>query len=152
MSDMTPDQLVKTYINIRDKLKEDESNFKTHKAKMQSYLDVLESRLKSVLANQKVNSVRTDHGTAYKDKKEYVSVADWEQFLGFLAESCAKAVGAKEPKELKYFKERILSDAAWHFLNRAVNKSAILQYIKEAEGALPSGIKYESENVVKIRK
>lgn len=153
---ITPDKLINAYVKIRDKIKKDEADFKKHKSAMEKQQSLIEGQLLKILDRQKVKSIRTDFGTAYKDKKEFTGVEDWEEFLGFLVDSCLDCINLEnyqdECQDRKQLRKEILDNAKWHFLNKSVSKTAILDHIKENDGEIPAGLKYESTNVVKVRK
>lgn len=143
----TAQQLIKAYIALRDKLREDEEAFKKHKAAINSKMDLIEKEVGKLLNAQKLKSTRTDSGTAYKDKKEYVGVEDWEDFLDFFCKSLVKDIGWAEGVA-----DLIKEKADWTFFRKGVSKTTVLNYMKEHKNQPPPGLKYESVNTINFRR
>jgi hypothetical protein len=83
----TVDQLVQTYVEVRDRIKELETE---HKAQLAPYRDALsqvEGMLHTMLNQQGAESIKTEHGTAYKAPWTKAKVIDWPKTLDFIIES-----------------------------------------------------------------
>lgn len=153
MSDVKAEKLVKVYTKIRDTVSAKEKAFKDEKKKLQDQMSVVETALAKRLNEVGADSIKTDAGVAFKTTKQYVNIADFDEFLKFMIRSVLTASGFMVNIEnWDPHVNRILKHADWQFLNKTVNKSAVLEFMEENDNALPSGVKYESENVVQVRK
>lgn len=153
------EQLVAAFVKMRDAKAALDEGVKKEKKKLVDGMDMITSHLQKQLDNLGVKSIKTDAGTVFKTKKEYVGVEDFELFLDFLLQSVVKAaeeVRGFEPsttpllvaRELEYIKE----NANLQFLNKVINKSAVLQWMEDHENDLPPGAKYTTESVVQVRR
>lgn len=126
---MKIDQLVAKYIALRDLIAAEEAEFKNTMQGKKEMLDKVENVLKQHFDETGTDTVTVRGvGTAYKTMRTSTGVADWEEVLPF-----------------------IKSHGAWDMLERRVNKTAVLDYLKNA-GELPPGINMSQQVVVNIRR
>ena len=125
---MTQDELVEKYVALRDKKAALVAAHKAEVAKMDTVLDKVEAVLLLQFQKQGVESVRTPSGTAFKNVKTSVTVADWDAALGF-----------------------VQANGAWHMLDKKLNKTAVLAY-KDEHNDIPPGLNYREEVTVQVRR
>lgn len=126
---MKIDQLVAKYIALRDLIAAEEAEFKNTMQGKKEMLDKVENVLKQHFEETGTDTVTVRGvGTAYKTMRTSTGVADWEEVLPF-----------------------IKSHGAWDMLERRVNKTAVLDYLKNA-GELPPGVNMSQQVVVNIRR
>ena len=125
---MKMDEIVKTYIKVREKKSQLKAGYDASKAKYDELQDKLEALLLVKFGELGVDSVKTEQGTAYTSVRTTATVADWDILLNFVKEN-----------------------DAYEMLERRVSKTAVEQY-KAANDDLPPGINYGSERVVNFRK
>ncbi len=114
---MNAADLIKKRIEIRDYL---ERIAKEREAADKPYVDAvtaLEGMVSQLMLEQNVESLKTEHGTAYKSKIMAVKMADRDAFLDFVINTDGK-----------------------QFLTSAVAKEAVKEYMDEHNSALPPGL------------
>jgi hypothetical protein len=125
---MKMDDLVKTYIQVREKKSQLKAKYDLDKAKYDELQNKIEALLLIKFGEIGVDSVKTDQGTAYTATHTSASIADWDTFFGFVKEH-----------------------QAYELIERRVSKAAVEQY-KSANEDLPPGINYSETRVVNFRK
>lgn len=120
---------VQLYIQLRDKVAEEEALFKERVAPVKEKMGKLEAKLLEVFDSTGMDSVKTEFGTAYSSKKTSASVADRETFMNFVRER-----------------------DEWGLLIVRPNATAVEQYLDSHNDELPPGIDLRVERVVKIRR
>lgn len=138
-------QLVKAYTNIRDAKSAATRMHKDTIGVMDEQMAVLATEIHKTLNELGVESMKTSAGTAFLTTKDFVNVAEIEDFRMFLAES----VGDEANDERAQF---IFDHFPWHFLTKALSKDAVKQYMSDHEGVPPAGVKYDKSVEVQIRK
>ena len=122
------DRAVAAYIKLRDKTDEVK---KRHKEELRPYGELM-SRLEATMLDHLNNiggeSLRTEHGTVFKNTRNSVKVADWNVTLPWLVEN-----------------ER------WDMLEARVGKEAATVYMEETGEPVP-GVEYNSEVTVQVRR
>jgi hypothetical protein len=125
---MKLDELVKAYIEVRDKKAEIKAQYEAKAAKADAVLDKIEAKLLQTFDEIGMDSCKTEFGTAYTSHRSTSSVADKEVFMNFV----------KDNEE-------------WPLLEVRAAKSGVEQY-KEAHGDLPPGVNYRVERTINIRR
>jgi hypothetical protein len=87
MSDM--EELVKTYLTIRNEREKIEAEYKERDLALKSELVVLEQAMLSGCNEMKVESLRTNSGTVIKSLKERFTCSDRDNFNKFVLETGA---------------------------------------------------------------
>ncbi len=129
MSSHTIADLIKARIAINDIITATNAESKKLVAEKKQNLEVLDGFILKTLNEMGVDSAKTDAGTAFKDLKESFTVEDREAFFAW-----------------------VLETDNWEFLQSKVNATNAREYMKETNGLLPPGVKYNGFTVVKIRK
>jgi hypothetical protein len=123
----TNDQLVKRYIQLRDKKEEMNKLLKDRLQPIAKEMDEIETQLKTFLDDNKMDSAKTEAGTFFKKTNTYVTVRDMEEVLTFVKEN-----------------------DAFELFEKKVNKTVVLDCLKE--GLAVPGVEVQTEIVVQIRR
>jgi hypothetical protein len=121
--------LIELYIGLRDAVEEEQRKFKERIAKAVAHMEMAEQVINEKMLEIGTDSASSSTGTAFRTTTTRCGVKDWDALLGFIKES-----------------------EGWEFLNHAVNKSAVDEYMKENGGHLPPGVKWDAIQVLQIRK
>lgn len=149
MTAPTNDKLISTYLKMRNVIAAKEKAFKAEKKSIEGSMELIGAELRKRLKPEGEKAIKTDSGTAFEVKKEFVGVEDFDDFLKFLIGSILRCATND------YMDEDInaaLQNAELQYLNKVVNKTAVLDHMKETKGELPPGIKYSSEIQIQVRK
>jgi len=122
-------EAVTLYIQLRDKKAQMKSDFDASVAPINEKMDKLEAKLLDVFNKTGMDSVKTEHGTAYTAVRTTASVADREAFMEF-----------------------VKANEEWSLLEVRAAKTAIEQFRDNNDNELPPGINIRSERVVNIRR
>ena len=129
------DKAIAAYVKLRDKI---EAMEKQHKAAKKELVDKqlkLAALIEKVMDSIGTESVKSEHGTAFKAKKDSVKVANKADFSEFIVQEI----------------ERDGVDALY-LLTLSAAKNAVKDYMAEHEDELPPGIKYETWQEVQVRR
>lgn len=122
-------EAVTLYIQLRDKKAQMKSDFDASVAPLNEKMDKLEAKLLDVFNKTGMDSVKTEHGTAYTAVRTTASVADREAFMEF-----------------------VKANEEWSLIEVRAAKTAIEQFRDNNDNELPPGINIRSERVVNIRR
>ena len=122
-------EAVTLYIQLRDKKAQMKSDFDASVAPINEKMDKLEAKLLDVFNKTGMDSVKTEHGTAYTTVRTTASVADRETFMNF-----------------------VKANEEWSLLEVRASKTAIEQFRESNDDELPPGVNMRSERVVNIRR
>ena len=122
-------EAVTLYIQLRDKKAQMKSEFEALVAPINEKMDKLEAKLLDVFNKTGMDSVKTEHGTAYTAVRTTASVADREAFMDF-----------------------VKANEEWSLIEVRAAKTAIEQFRDNNDNELPPGINIRSERVVNIRR
>ena len=125
---MKMDELVKTYIQVREKKSQRKAAYDSDIKKYDELQDKIEALLLVKFGDLGIDSIKTEAGTAYSSVRTSASIADWDMFFPFIQEH-----------------------QAYDLLERRVSKAAVEQY-KSANDDLPPGINYSETRVVNFRR
>lgn len=121
-------EIVSKYIALRDRKAELKAAFDNSVADINTMLSKCEAFLLTKMTEQGVESYKTSAGTAYRQEKTSVTVADWDSLLPFIREK-----------------------GLWNILERRANKTAVDEY-RAANNDLPPGVNYRVEHAVNVRR
>jgi len=127
---MKMDDLVKTYIKLREKKSQLKAEFDANTARYDELQDKIEALLLHRFGELGIDSVRTEKGTAYSSVRSSVSIADWDSFRAFCE-------AQEDP---------------FTFIDRKASKTAIEQYKSANDDQLPPGLNWSSTRVVNFRR
>ena len=113
---MTPADIIQKYIAIRDKIAKDTEAFEATQKPYTDALVTLEGLMMNHLAENGLDNVKSEYGTAFKKTGTRVRVADRGAFNEFVAQQ-----------------------GSLDWFTNAVSKEKIVDYVKE-HGCAPSGV------------
>ncbi len=126
---MKMDDLVQTYIKIREKKSQLKAAYEASTAKYDEVQDKIEALLLRRFGDLGVDSVKTPAGTAYTSVRSSATVADWDMFRQWLMQQ----------------------DDPYVFLDRRVSKTAVEQY-RAANEDIPPGVNWSETRTVNFRR
>lgn len=127
---MKLDQLVASYIRLRDKKSALKKDLEGKTEKIDLLLKDMEAAILKTFNDTGQESARTEFGTAYKSVRTSASVASREDFLGWVL---------TDPDDRN------------SFLDVRANKTAVEQF-RAANDDLPPGLNWREEVVVGVRR
>jgi hypothetical protein len=138
------DEYVQAYRNIRDAKTKLTRSYKDECGVMDEQAAALLKEIRAQLDGLGVESVKTKFGTAFKTTKDFVNVAEIEDFRKFL---CMQATDGNVEQA-----EKLLEIFPFQFFTKAISKEAVKQFMKDGDGATPDGVKYDEQIEIQIRK
>jgi hypothetical protein len=117
------------YVKLRDKKAQLKAEYQDTIAPIQEKMDKLEAKFLEIMNTTGVDSLKTEHGTAYSSTRTSASVADKDAFFSFV----------KENNE-------------WPLMEVRASSTAVKQFAEANEGELPPGINYNVERTINIRR
>lgn len=126
---MKMDELVKTYIKLRNKKSQLKKSYEEEVSKIDELQDKIEALMLVRFQEMGVESVKTDEGTAYVSVRSSASMADADAFKAFCLQQ----------------------DDPFTFIDVRVNKSAVTQFKEAMGGELPPGVNFTATRVVNFR-
>ena len=128
-SDATLQQMITTYIALRDKKAEITKAQKEVLAQYTTAMDEIADYLKGWLANQKVNAIGCDAGVAFIRRSRSATVADRATFREF-----------------------VISNNNYDLADFSANVDAVEDFIREHDGQLPSGVNFRVFEKVSVNR
>lgn len=138
MTDKTPvntpplpdsiDELVGQMVKLRDTLKEADEAHKAKTAVARAYKEQIEGKLLEKLNEIGGESVKTEHGTAYRTTRRSASIADGDAFRSF-----------------------VIGNDAYDLVDWRANANAVDDFIKSA-GTPPPGVNFSTAFTVGVRR
>lgn len=125
---MTLDQLVDSYVKLRDMLKKEKEAYEAKIAPMHEAMAKVEGVFLQHMLDNKMDSFSTVNGTPYRSRQVSVSVADWEVFRQW-----AEANG---------------HDAMF---THGANKKVVDEFVQQTKET-PPGLNYSAAWVVNVRR
>lgn len=126
---MNADELVAKYVKCRDHIKAKDKEHKDAMAKYKELLEKLGMALGKMMNKTGADSLKTKSGTAFKAEKDFVSVEDWDAVLKYAVDS----------GNLEMF-------------SKSVKKDAAKEYMKENNGEMMPGTKYDKKIEIQVRR
>src|SRR6478736_2264664 len=110
-------KIVKAYIRLRNARRELSKKFEEEDAVLKGHQEVLENTLLNHFNQTNITSIKTEHGTAYKQEDFYPQGQDWDAFYKWVGEN-----------------------DAFDALERRIKKGFITDYMAAHSGKLPPGV------------
>lgn len=105
--DYSAGDLIKKYIQLRKKKQQVEAEQKIAIAKYTEAMEIIENALSEIMHEQKIDSLPSEFGTAYKSNIMTLKVLDEIAFRDFAMEHCPEMASVKPVKgEVKAYQER----------------------------------------------
>ena len=124
----TPDSVIAEFVALRDSRKELKDRFSAVDTRMKEKMDTREGWLLDMIEKNNLESIRTEHGTAYTQTKTRFNVTDWPNYWSWLAANERFDLLEKRPAQ------------------------APLGKMKEEGEDMPPGVNQYSERVVTVRR
>lgn len=121
-------EAVSLYIQMRDKKAQMKADFEASIAPLNEKMEKLEAKLLEVFNKTGMDSVKTEHGTAYTTTRTTASVADRDTFMDY-----------------------VKANEEWSLLEVRASKTAVEQF-KAIHDDIPPGVSIREERVVNIRR
>jgi hypothetical protein len=127
---MNTDQLVETFITLRNERDRMRNEWEAEDAKIKDEMTTLEQALLSICNEANATSIKTDKGTVIRRLNERFFCSDWDNFRDY-----------------------VLEHQALELLERRIHQGNFKEFIaeREAEG-LPPGVNVMREYGVTVRK
>ena len=122
-------EAVSLYIRLRDQKAQLKAEYDAAVAPVQKKMDTLEAKLLDVFNRTGMDSVKTEHGTAYSTTRSSARVSDRDAFMEF-----------------------VKAHEEWSLLEVRASKSAVDQFRSANDNELPPGVNLREERVVNIRR
>lgn len=122
------DSIIKKYVELRDAIDAVNAEAKKKVAALEEAQETIASVLMKLAKEQGVTSFKTESGTAFVSTKDHVGISDWNRTI-----------------------EYIEQNKAWNLLNKAVNKTAVKEYIAQHE-IPPPGVNYTVMQEIQVRR
>jgi len=128
------DDLTAKYIELRERKAKIRKEADEAEAALDVIQDAVGDKIREIMHEQGVTSMKTIHGTAYIAYRESATVADWDVLLGFIKKS-----------------------EAWDLLERRVSKSAVKDRMEEDRNGQyqhepPPGVNFVRIEGVNVRR
>ena len=128
MNEVTIDTIVAKYVELRDGIDRIKAEAKAKVEVLERAQEQLESVLMKRAQAQGVSSFKTAAGTAFITTSAKCGVADWDAVLRYVEEN-----------------------RAYNLLNKAVNKTAVQEYINANE-VPPPGVNWSVSKEIQVRR
>ena len=164
MAGITVKQAVGTFIAIRAEIAKRDAALKKWKAEQKVSLDKLEKFIRKNLKVLDITSIGAESGTAFESEKDFVSIADKDEFKKFLVTQMLLSFqshmykttdGEWQPggeQDLNDYVQHIADSGTFDLLTLSANKTNCKTYMEKNKGLMPAGIKYVKETSLQVRK
>lgn len=123
------EQVIAKYIELRDAVEREAALLKDKTKPMLAAMTTIETFLMKLSNDTGQTQFGTAAGTAFVTTKTGCNVTNWDETVAF-----------------------IKGNDAFFLLNKAVNKTAVSEYMDAHQGALPPGVKWEVMKAIQIRR
>ena len=128
MKDISIDEYITAYINIKDELEEKKREFKEIETDLKNQLEKIHAVIFQYSKDQGLEKITCSSGTAYQTVRQHVSVTNWNKFFKFITENELSEMVTKSPK-----------------------KESVKEYYEEF-GELPPGVNLSEEITMNVRR
>lgn len=122
---LPPDQLLRVYAKMRDKLEQLEAMT----SKLEKDMKTVKAALLEHCKTNGVESIKTQYGTAYRTVRTTYSTSDWESFHKF-----------------------VLEHQAPYLLEKRLHQGAIKEFLADNPELVPPGLNSSSEFTMTIKR
>lgn len=122
-------KMVKAFVKLRDARTALKREFEDKDNALKSKQELLEGQLLKFLNENEMESVKTPHGTFYRQEELTPTGADWDAFYKWIAQN-----------------------DAFDALERRIKKTFIKEYMEMHSGGIPPGVSVYREYVVRVRR
>ena len=124
-----PEQLVKTFLKIKERRAKISADFKEEDDKLKSQQETVKKALLDHCKEHEVERVRTSQGLFYRSVKTRYWTSDWESMYEFI----------REHDVPEFFEKRL-------------NQGHVKQFLEENPESVPQGLNVDREYVISIRR
>ena len=125
----TPDQLTRVYFKIKAKLDAARHEYEKQESALKGQLETVKDALLAHCKDNEVDSVRTSHGTFFRQLRTDYWTSDWDSMYKFIEEN-------KAPE----------------LLSRRLHQKNLEQFLKENPDLRPAGLNIDRKYVVNVRR
>jgi len=129
MSQLSIEELVDVYVQIRDKKRQIEAELDKQVKELEEDLKVISSAMLDACKDMGADSIRTKHGTVIRSVKSKYWTNDWDSMWKFIREN-----GAME------------------LLEKRIHQTNMKQFLEENPDQHPAGLNVDSEFTITVRK
>ena len=158
----TDDVLTEQYIALRDRKAEIKAELDVRTSRVQKLLDGIETEFLSRLNSREADSVKTKHGTAYKNLITSATLADAEIFRGYVFRPVAEQVvalmsripGYNAPtgeQGVQQVHDTLNNIIRWSIVDLRVGKKGVQESVENG-GGVPPGVNFTQSYGVNIRR
>lgn len=122
-------RMVRAYVKLRDARSALKKEFDGKDSELKAAQERLEGEMLRFLEANKMDSVRTDAGTFYRQEVVIPSAADWKLLYDFIREN-----------------------DAFEMLERRITRKAVKEYMEANNDALPPGVQIFRKYEVNVRR
>ena len=119
---------VQQYVALRDALKLLDDEHDLARKEFVESMDVLQGRIRSFMEANKLENLKTAHGTCYRSTRYTASLADADAFM-----------------------KHVIETKEYELLDRRANANAVKAYVEKHNG-LPPGVNLNSIQTVGVRR
>lgn len=123
------DRMVKIYIKIRDRLREEQAAFATREEELEGQLRTIESHLLERCKEIGAQNIKTKHGTVIRSVKTEYSTNDWDSLYEYIDEH--KLYG---------------------ILFKRINQTNLKQWLEEHPTLVPKGLNVTNSYSITVRR
>lgn len=147
MSQFTIDEVVKSYLTIRDVKRQMEKEHEEALKPVQEKLDKIETYLLGRMQEDRVDSYKTESGTAYKSVKASCQMADAAMYKAFIFKPVIDRLkGIGVPFEVS----ELLALPLWNLVDFRALKKGVEEYIEDHK-QVPPGLNVTQTTTVNVR-
>ena len=119
---------IQQYVALRDRIKQIDEAHDAERKKYSTLMDEVGGLIQVILDANKLENIKTDHGTAYVTKRYTASLADPDAFMKF-----------------------VIDNKEFTLLDRRANATAVREYTEEHK-ALPPGVNLSTMQTLGVRR
>lgn len=127
--DLSVDQMVATYVKIRDHRNEMKRKFEEEDAELEGQLKLIAVGLLDICKGLGADNIKTKHGTVIRSIKSRYWTNDWESTYEFIKEHDAFAL-----------------------LEKRLHQSNMKQFLEENPDLKPAGLNIDNEYTIVVRR
>jgi hypothetical protein len=155
MSAYTIDEVVESYVAIRDVKRTMEKEHEEALKPIQEKLDKIETYLLGRMQEDGVENYKTKSGTAYKSVKTSCQMADAAMYKEFVFEPVVTAIksvldNAGLPDMTEALRQTIAQSALWNLVDFRALKKGVEEYIEDYK-QVPPGLNVAQTTTVNVR-
>lgn len=128
-ANLTVDELVLAYRNIRDAKQEREAKYKDEMKELNTQLSMIEAKLLDICNTQGVDGLRAKTGSVTRRTVTRYWTSDWESMYQFIKEH-----------------------DAYHLLEQRLSNGNMREFLEENPNLMPAGLNADTKYAITVRK